>query len=31
MASRYLRRMPLLNEKGLTVLGNLLSEADVAI
>lgn len=28
MSSRYLRRMPLLNEKGLTVLGNLLSEAE---
>jgi hypothetical protein len=28
MASRYLRRMPLLNEKGLTILGNLLSEAE---
>ncbi|MCE9566516.1 MAG: hypothetical protein K8U57_31215 [Planctomycetes bacterium] len=28
MASRYLRRMPLLNEKGLNVLGNVLSEAE---
>ncbi len=28
MASRYFRRMPLLNEKGLTVLGNLLGEAE---
>lgn len=31
MASRYLRRTPLLNEKGLTVLANLLPEADVSI
>ena len=31
MATRYLRRMPLLNEKGLTVLGNLLSEEDVGL
>lgn len=31
MASRYLRRMPLLNDKGLTVLGNLLPEAGVEI
>ena len=28
MAARYLRRMPLLNEKGLNVLGNLLGEAE---
>lgn len=31
MASRYLRRMPLLNDKGLTVLGNVLPAADVGI
>lgn len=31
MASRYLRRMPLLNDKGLTVLANLLPEVDVEI
>ena len=31
MASRYLRRMPLLNDKGLTVLGNILPEVDVGI
>ena len=31
MAARYLRRMPLLNEKGLTVLGNLLSEEEVGL
>lgn len=31
MAARYLRRMPLLNDKGLTALGNLLPEADAGI
>lgn len=31
MATRYLRRMPLLNEKGLTVLGNLLQEDEVGL
>jgi hypothetical protein len=31
MASRYLRRMPLLNERGLTVLGNLLGDGDVSV
>jgi hypothetical protein len=31
MATRYLRRMPLLNDKGLTVLGNVLGEGDVGI
>jgi hypothetical protein len=31
MATRYLRRMPMLNEKGLSVLGNLLSEEDVGL
>lgn len=31
MASRYLRRMPLLNDKGLTVLGNLLHEAGAGL
>lgn len=31
MASRYLRRMPLLNDKGLTALADFLPEADVAI
>jgi hypothetical protein len=31
MASRYLRRMPLLNDKGLTVLGNLLPEAETGL
>lgn len=31
MAPRYLRRYSLLNDKGLTVLANLLPEADVAI
>lgn len=31
MATRYLRRMPLLNDKGLTVLGNVLGESDVGI
>ncbi|HKI33637.1 MAG TPA: hypothetical protein VKA46_17415 [Gemmataceae bacterium] len=31
MATRYLRRMPLLNEKGLTVLGNLLREEEVGL
>ena len=31
MATRYLRRMPLLNDKGLTVLANVLGEADVGL
>lgn len=31
MATRYLRRMPLLNDKGLSVLGNLLSEEQVEL
>jgi hypothetical protein len=31
MAGRYLRRMPLLNERGLTELGNLLGDVTVAI
>lgn len=31
MASRYLRRMPLLNDKGLTALADILPEADVTI
>jgi hypothetical protein len=31
MATRYLRRMPLLNDKGLTVLGNVLGEGNVGI
>ena len=31
MAGRYLRRMPLLYERGLTVLGNLLGDTDVTI
>jgi hypothetical protein len=31
MAGRYLRRMPLLNERGLTDLGNLLGDANVSI
>ena len=31
MAGRYLRRMPLLNERGLTDLGNLLGDATVSI
>jgi hypothetical protein len=31
MAGRYLRRMPLLNERGLTELGNLLGDATVSI
>lgn len=31
MASRYLRRMPALSERGLTVLTNLLADADVSI
>lgn len=31
MASRYLRRMPLLNDKGLTALADILPEAGVAI
>lgn len=31
MARRYLRRMPVLNERGYTVLGNLLADADVSI
>jgi hypothetical protein len=31
MASRYLRRMPLLNDKGLSVLGNLLSEEQIGL
>jgi hypothetical protein len=31
MATRYLRRMSLLNEKGLTILGNLLSEEEVGL
>jgi predicted kinase len=31
MATRYLRRMPLLYERGLTVLGNLLGDSDVTI
>lgn len=31
MASRYLRRMPLLNDRGLNSLGNLLGDTDVTI
>jgi len=31
MAGRYLRRMPVLSERGLTVLTNLLADADVAV
>ena len=31
MAARYLRRMPLLSERGLTVLGNLLGNAEVSV
>lgn len=31
MAGRYLRRMPLLNERGLTELGNVLGDAAVSI
>jgi hypothetical protein len=31
MASRYLRRMPVLSERGLTILTNLLADADVSI
>lgn len=31
MANRYLRRMPLLYERGHTVLGNLLGDSDVTI
>lgn len=31
MANRYLRRMPLLYERGHTILGNLLGDSDVAI
>lgn len=31
MAGRYLRRMPLLYERGLTVLGNLLGDSNVTI
>ena len=31
MAARYLRRMPLLNERGLTILGNLLGDGEVSL
>lgn len=31
MAKRYLRRMPVLSERGLTVLSNLVADADVTI
>lgn len=31
MAARYLRRMPLLNERGLTILGNLLGDGETSV